>query len=87
MACSVPVVASPVGVNSSIVKRGGSGFLAATTQEWIEAFRVLIRDKARRLEFGASGRRLVEAEFSVARVAPKFCDLITESLGMNPVHG
>jgi glycosyltransferase involved in cell wall biosynthesis len=82
MACGVPVVASPVGVNADIVEHGVNGFLATTEQEWREALTTLLRDPALRQRMGAAGRRKVEAEFSLAvwgpRVAALFCDLARE---------
>ena len=36
MACGLPVIASPVGVNSRIVEQGKTGFLASSSAEWLQ---------------------------------------------------
>src|SRR5258708_20287210 len=44
MACGIPVVASPVGVNSQIVAHGTDGFLANDEAVWIEGFSPFAND-------------------------------------------
>jgi glycosyltransferase involved in cell wall biosynthesis len=58
MACGLPVMASPVGINSSIVEEGSNGFLATSEQEWEEGLRRLIADPTMRRQLGAEGRLL-----------------------------
>ncbi len=70
MACGVPVVASPVGVNSTIVQPGVNGFLAGTPGEWVAALRELQRDRASADRMGEAGRRRVASEYSVQAVGP-----------------
>ena len=60
MASGVPVVASPVGVNSDLVERSGGGFLADTPDEWDEAIRTLLADASLRQTMGAAGLDFVE---------------------------
>lgn len=73
MACGLPVVASPVGVNARIVSHGRNGFLASSEAEWREALCVLAGDPLLRRRMGEAGRQLVENEYSlrsqIARVA------------------
>jgi len=64
MACGLPVVASPVGMNRAVVRDGVNGFLADTPEQWRAALLTLRRDPALRARMGAAGRALVEAEFS-----------------------
>ncbi|OJH06703.1 MAG: glycosyl transferase family 1 [Alcanivorax borkumensis] len=65
MASGVPVVASPVGVNPSIVEGAGCGMLASGLDEWEEAFRQLISDVALRERLGQAGRAAVCKGFSI----------------------
>ena len=71
MACGLPVVASPVGVNTSIVCEGASGFLAGNPGDWFSSLQVLARDPSMRARFGAAGRARVEAEYCVQVAAPR----------------
>ena len=63
MACGLPVVASPVGVNRQIVEHGVNGFLADTPEAWATALRTLCHDPALRARMGAAGRRKVEQQY------------------------
>jgi len=71
MACGLPVVASPVGVNRHIVEHGVSGFLAENPVEWVEALSRLRDDPTLRERMGAAGRARVEREFSLQVTAPR----------------
>jgi glycosyltransferase involved in cell wall biosynthesis len=70
MACGVPVVASPVGVNNDIVEDGVSGLLANTEAEWRDRLRMLITDAGLRRRIGAAGRSRIEAKYSLRANAP-----------------
>jgi glycosyltransferase involved in cell wall biosynthesis len=75
MACGVPVVASPVGVNSEIVTDGENGFLASTEDEWAEALRRLLSDSGLRRRMGEAGRRRVEQRYSLQVQQPRLLAL------------
>lgn len=76
MACGVPVVASPVGVNSDIVEDGVTGFLASTPAEWRHAIARLLRDPELRRRMGRAGRRRVEERYSLQVWGPRVADLL-----------
>jgi hypothetical protein len=76
MACGLPVVASPVGVNTDIVRHGESGFLAATEQQWEAALTRLILDPDLRRRMGSMGRQRVESEYSLQVQAPRLEQLL-----------
>ncbi|MDR7135854.1 glycosyltransferase involved in cell wall biosynthesis [Lysobacter niastensis] len=78
MACSLPVVASPVGVNREIVTQGINGLLASTTAEWVDALELLIADASLRRAMGAAGRRAVEDTYSLQAQAPRLVSLLRE---------
>lgn len=71
MACGLPVVASPVGVNATIVNPGLNGYLARNDEEWRNALLKLIEDRELRTAMGTLGRARVVADFSLARHAPR----------------
>jgi glycosyltransferase involved in cell wall biosynthesis len=78
MACGLPVVASPVGVNSEIVDDGVNGYLASTTDEWVSALEALMADAELRRQMGAAGRKRVEEKYCLAVTAPKFVELLKQ---------
>ncbi len=64
MAMGIPPVMSPVGVNSSIVRDGENGFLAADPAEWTAKLGLLIQDADLRARLGQEARRTVEQQYS-----------------------
>ena len=60
MAAGLPVVASPIGVNTELVVSSGAGFLAAHPSEWDAALRELAKRPDLRRQMGRSGRAFVE---------------------------
>ena len=69
MATGCPVVASPVGAVSDIVKDGVTGALAVGEDAWIAAIERLAGDSRLRSQWGQEGRKRVESEFSTVRAA------------------
>lgn len=59
MACGVPVLASPVGVNVDIVKDGVNGYLCANLEEW-KANLILFCEKKTPCNLGDNARKMVE---------------------------
>ncbi len=59
MAAGCAVIASPVGVNRSLVVDAGAGLLASTPAEWEAAIRELAGDVEQRAALGAAGQRFV----------------------------
>lgn len=80
MACGVPVVASPVGVNGQIVDHGVNGFLAQELHEWEQALGRLLNDQELRRRMGSKGRERVESWYSLQVQAPRLEDLLLRVL-------
>ena len=78
MACGLPVVASPVGVNSSIVSDGENGILAKSSGEWLKALELLLSEPDLRRTLGQAGRRKVEEEFCIQVTAPRLASLLRQ---------
>jgi len=83
MACGLPVVASPVGVNSEIVQHGVNGFLAQTEEEWAEAIQTLAESDKLRARMGEEGRRIAHTQYSLETWGPKLAKLI-RSVSLEP---
>lgn len=71
MACGIPVIASPVGMNNEIVGDGTSGYLAKSIDEWRIAVTRLIAQPEERLRLGKSGRARVVRDYSTRTHAPR----------------
>jgi glycosyltransferase involved in cell wall biosynthesis len=82
MACGVPVAASPVGVNRTLIRHGQNGFLAESEDEWISALSGLRHDVSLRTRMGAAARRTIEQEFSTAVTAPHLARILTSAAKM-----
>jgi glycosyltransferase involved in cell wall biosynthesis len=75
MACGLPVVASPVGVNADIVEHGKNGFLASSTEDWVRFLTNLRNDKVLRTSMGSDGRKKVETDYCLQVTAPRLVEL------------
>jgi len=79
MSLGIPCVCSPIGVNTQIVD-GINGFLAVTEEEWLHKLSLLIKSPELRKEVGQAGRKTMEERYSVRVNAPKFLEIIQESV-------
>ena len=84
MACGLPVVASPVGVNRQIVEHGVNGFLAETTAQWADALQTLLADPVLRHSMGQAGRQKVEAQYCTQVTGPKLASLLMTAAKARP---
>jgi glycosyltransferase involved in cell wall biosynthesis len=75
LACGIPAVASPVGVNSVILRHEQDGFLAASKEEWKLYLKKLIQDASLRSRMGLSGRRHIEEAYSLKSQVSAFLAL------------
>jgi glycosyltransferase involved in cell wall biosynthesis len=84
MASARPVVASAVGANIQIVRHGQTGFLASTSQEWVRALQMLAAAPDLKRRMGASGRAVVEREYSTAVVRTRLLKVFRRAIGVRP---
>lgn len=82
MACGLPAVASPVGVNSTIVVQGESGYLASTSGEWVTYLTLLCNNAALRNKLGKVGLLRAAQHYSLNVTSPKIV-AIFQSLDRN----
>ena len=71
MACGLPVIASPVGVNAAIVDDGHNGYLARDASQWIDSFSRLLSDEQTSQTMGQMGRVKVEKQYCLQVTAPR----------------
>jgi len=76
MASGKPVVASPIGVNTTLVREGENGFLASDSASWTRALTAMRDDPALRAAMGAAGRRLVAASYDLRIQLPRLAEII-----------
>ena len=76
MAAARPVVISPVGVNTEIIVDGRNGFLAASTDDYVNRMLELANCSDLRRRIGVEARRTVEEHFSAQVGAALFADIV-----------
>lgn len=74
MACGIPVVVSPVGMNQQVLSMGQSGFAATSQDDWIDALTLLLDDETLCRDLGVNGRNVVEKNFSHTFVAKQLAE-------------
>jgi len=65
MAHGVPVVASPVGANRTVVDHARNGFLADGTQAWVDALTTLIASPETRRKLGSAALTTIGERFDI----------------------
>lgn len=65
MACCLPVIASPIGMNTEVVHTGNNGFLASTKQEWLQYLHLYKDNPALRKKHGEFGEDIVAEGYTI----------------------
>ena len=76
MACAVPVIGTPIGVNQEIVQHGVNGFQANHPDEWVDYLSKLATDTQLCNLMGAKGREMVESKYCLQVTAPIVSELL-----------
>jgi glycosyltransferase involved in cell wall biosynthesis len=79
MACGLPVVASPVGVNTEIVEHRSNGFLASSPEDWVDSLITLIDDHQLARTMGMRGRAKIERQYNLLHAAPQLAAWLWET--------
>jgi glycosyltransferase involved in cell wall biosynthesis len=80
LSVGVPVVCTPVGINSDIIQNGENGFWATNQQEWVDRLSTLIQNQELRYQMGLKGIETVEREYSLAVTSEKFFQVLQSLL-------
>jgi glycosyltransferase involved in cell wall biosynthesis len=81
MSCKKPVIASPVGINTSLVEDGVNGYLAEKPEEWFQAFETLYRDNELRMKMSEANYAKILDEYNHAINCEEYIRLIRETVG------
>jgi len=81
MGCGLPVAASPIGANRTIVRVGENGYLPNTNSEWHDVLEMLLTDASLREQLGNAGRDRVEKEYCIQAVGLRLVELIRGAAG------
>ena len=83
MAMELPVVTSPVGVNTEIIDDGGNGYLAADDDDWFTRLAALIESDELRRSVGRAARQTVIERYSVASQRERYLTLLSSLSSRN----
>lgn len=75
MACGLPVLGSPIGVNKKLVVNGVNGFLASDESDWERHLDRLLADKPLRDRLGLEGNKMVKEHYTLQCVLPHYLNL------------
>ena len=78
MSASLPVIASPVGMNGELVDNGERGLTASSAEDWRTALASLIGSAELRRAMGQRGRGFVEHHYSVKTWFPRWLSIIED---------
>ncbi len=82
MALGLPGLASPVGVNRTVVTDGKDGFLPATAEDWENTLIALIKDPDLRASIGHQARQRVLTAYSQHALFPRYLDIVRRLAGV-----
>ena len=83
-AAGLPVIASPVGVNSEYVINRITGYHAFRHQQWVDRICECVESESLRKEMGNTGKELIKT-FDTNLIGNKLCALITDYLKYNTI--
>ena len=76
MATALPVIVSPVGMNTDVLAMGDVGLSAQSDVDWYEAFRHFYLNPTLSRDMGLNGRSIIEAHFSRTVVNGQITEVI-----------
>ncbi len=80
MACGLPPVASPVGMNADLIQDGRNGFLPRNEEEWLNKISLLLENADLYKQMSQKAKETFEKEYQVGYNAGKLIAVIEELL-------
>ncbi len=78
MACGMPVIVSPIGMNKEVLSQGEVGIAARSEDDWYDALRWFYCNRSQGREFGRVGRSIVERHYSQRVISQQLADTFRE---------
>jgi glycosyltransferase involved in cell wall biosynthesis len=76
MACGLPIIATPVGMNRELLLRGSVGLAASTTGDWVDAIEAILDSPARAAQMGAAGRQIVARDSCLSTLSLRMAEIL-----------
>jgi glycosyltransferase involved in cell wall biosynthesis len=80
MACGIPVIVSPVGMNKEVLEKGTVGKSAQSHFEWYEAFSFYHENESIAKSHGRAGRNVIEQYYSAQLIGRQLADIFKSLL-------
>jgi glycosyltransferase involved in cell wall biosynthesis len=80
MACKLPVIASPVGINKELIDSGINGFLAAGFDDWMNSVLYLANNPEEAALMGQRGYTKFREKYSLEAVSGQYVSIIKASI-------
>ncbi|MEI6610873.1 MAG: glycosyltransferase, partial [Deltaproteobacteria bacterium] len=78
MACGLPLVCSPVGINTQFIKDGERGFFAKTSADWVRVIEQLADSQFLRERVGRVARSYVVDKYDIPVIGPQLIKLFDD---------
>lgn len=80
MACGIPSIVSPVGMNVEVLSKGVVGLAALRSGDWYRALMQIYQDRAAASAMGREARKLAEQHYSVEVIATQIAGTFRTAL-------
>lgn len=78
MACGLPLICSPVGINTHFVKEGERGFFAKTSEDWVRVIERMADSQALREQVGRTARLYAVERYDIPVVGAQLLKFFDE---------
>ena len=78
MACGLPLVCSPVGINTKFIKDGERGYFAKTSADWVRVIEQLAESQLLRERVGRVARSYVVEKYDIPVIGPQLFKLFDD---------
>jgi glycosyltransferase involved in cell wall biosynthesis len=75
MACEIPVIVSPVGMNTELLAQGKLGLAAVTDSDWHDGLSFFYKNRNLAKDYGRAGRVVAEKYYSKKRILGQLADI------------